>query len=116
MSIYQIEYYSNRINMNEIDIRLLFGKNLKRLRKNKNLSQLDFANKVDVSFTFVSDIENGRKWVSPETLSKFSEALEVEVFQFFLPESFITPPSADIKNFSNDLQEAFNKIKLRYSV
>lgn len=100
----------------ENDVRTLLGQNLKRLRKRKNLSQLQFADKVDMTFTFISDVENGKKWVSPESLSKFSKVLEIEVYQLFLPENCIANPAQDIENFSNELAEAFNKIKSRFGL
>ena len=102
--------------MEENEIRFLFGKNLKRLRKMKNLSQMEFSNKVEMAFTFISDIENGKKWVSPETLSKFSKALEVEVYQFFLPENYIQPPEKTIENFAKEIEESLQTITQRHLV
>ena len=46
--------------MTESEIRDLFGYNLKRVRKLRNVSQMQLADKVDMAFTFISDIENGR--------------------------------------------------------
>ncbi|MBE6347548.1 MAG: helix-turn-helix transcriptional regulator [Spirochaetaceae bacterium] len=52
-----------------------FAKNLKKIRKLKGLSQLKLANELQMAFTFINDIENCKKWVSPETLAKFSPFL-----------------------------------------
>ena len=70
--------------MNNSEVKKLFGYNLKRLRKQKKISQIELSEKVDLAFTFISDIENGKKWVSPETIEKLSKFLDVEIYQFFL--------------------------------
>ena len=59
--------------MNNSEVKKLFGYNLKRLRKQKKISQIELSEKVDLAFTFISDIENGKKWVSPETIEKLSK-------------------------------------------
>ena len=70
--------------MTETDIRRLFSKNLKRIRTKKGLSQLSLANETGLTHTFINDIENCKKWISPDTIAKFCDALEVEPFQFLL--------------------------------
>ena len=71
------------VNMTEFEIRDLFGYNLKRLRKLRNISQMQLAEKVDMGFTFINAVENGKKWVSPESIAKFTEALNIEAYQRF---------------------------------
>ena len=63
--------------MEEMEIRKIFANNLKKIRKLKGLSQLKLANELQMAFTFINDIENCKKWVSPETLAKFSTFFEV---------------------------------------
>ena len=75
--------------MNDTDIKILFGYNLKRLRKQNNMSQLELAVETGMALTFISNIEKGKKWISPESISKFSTALHAEPYQFFLPENYI---------------------------
>ena len=96
--------------MNNSEVRKLFGYNLKRLRKQKKISQIELSEKVDLAFTFISDIENGKKWVSPETIEKLSKCLEVEVYQFFLPEDYIFQTNRNIESFSKELNDAIQKI------
>lgn len=72
-------------NMTESEIKILFGQNVKYLRNKKRLSQIQLAEKADVTFNFINDIENGKKWVSPVTLSKLSVALGAPLYQFFIP-------------------------------
>ncbi len=69
--------------MEEIEIRRILSDNLKRLRKQRGLSQLKFANELGMALTFINDIENCKKWVSPETLAKFATFFNVPVAEFF---------------------------------
>ncbi len=71
--------------MNEEEIRALFGKNIKYLRKQQHLSQTQLAERANVALNFINDIENSKKWVSPATLSKLSIALNVHPYKFFIP-------------------------------
>ena len=100
--------------MTEIEIRELFGYNVKRLRKSRNISQMQLAENADMAFNFISDIENGKKWVSADTISKLASALEVEPYAFFLPEGFDLSRDRNVTAFANDLQEAYKTIKSRY--
>jgi len=69
--------------MEEIEVRRLFAENLKKLRKLKGLSQLKLSNEMQMAFTFINDIENCKKWVSPETIARFATYFEVPVSSFF---------------------------------
>ncbi|MBD5412418.1 MAG: helix-turn-helix transcriptional regulator [Treponema sp.] len=72
--------------MEEIEVRTIFAKNLKKLRKQKGLSQLKLSNEMQMAFTFINDIENCKKWVSPETIARFATFFEVPVSTFFATE------------------------------
>lgn len=100
--------------MNEKDIKELFGYNIKRLRKSKNLSQMELANRLDMHFTFISDIETGKKWVSPETIAKIASLLNVEPYQFMLPKEYMPVFNPTIATFADELSAAFKTIKSRY--
>jgi len=71
--------------MTESDLRAIFGKNLKKRRIFKGLSQAKLAEMLDISPNFVSDIESGKRWVSSDTLVNFAEVLGVEVYEFLKP-------------------------------
>lgn len=73
--------------MEEIEVRTIFAKNLKKLRKQKGLSQFKLANEIQMAFTFINGIENCKKWVSPETLTRFATFFEVPVSAFFAAEN-----------------------------
>ena len=75
---------------------------------------MQLALKVDMHFTFVNAIENGKKWVSPESIAKFSSALEVEPYQFFLPQGFEVNADCSVEAFAQELEIAFKNTKARF--
>ncbi len=52
---------------------------LKARRKELHLTQKQLAERMGVSFQFVSQTENGERTPSITTLNKFCEALEMDV-------------------------------------
>ena len=101
------------------DIRHLFGKNLRRLRDMQNLSQMGLSIRADLTHNFINDIEKGKKWVSTDTLAKLAGALQVEPFQFFLPDS-VPKENANsffgvyLDDFSENVQKMVGDLKIRY--
>lgn len=67
------------------DIKTMFGKRLRKYRRNKDLTQEQLAELVGVSVDFVSLIERGLSSPSFDTIQKMSEVLEVPVEEFFKP-------------------------------
>ena len=53
------------------------GQRIRRLRKRQKLSQAELAERVDVSPTYISHLENGMKFMTVETLIALSNALGV---------------------------------------
>ena len=53
------------------------GNNLKRIRTEKGLSQVDIARQLDVSRGFVSNIESGKRNPTLSTLTRLAKALGV---------------------------------------
>ena len=93
--------------MTEAEIRSVFGSNLKRYRNYRKFSQAELAERLDISIPFLSDVENGRKWVSPMTLVKFASALGIEPYELFKPENASSPEiTTALANWSNDIVEA----------
>jgi transcriptional regulator with XRE-family HTH domain len=100
-------------------IRILLGKNLKRLRLLQNMSQLYLSSRTGLAHNFINDIENGKKWISPKTLAKLTTALKVESYQFFLPEYKSDDPvdnffTVYLDDFSDSLQKMVGELKSRY--
>lgn len=65
------------------DIKLRFGKRMRKFRRNKDLTQEKLAELVGVSVDFISLIERGLSSPSFETIQKLSEILEVKYQEFF---------------------------------
>jgi transcriptional regulator with XRE-family HTH domain len=74
---------------------------------------------ADLAHNFINDIENGRKWVSPDTLAKLANALKIEPYQFFIPVS--APLNLDTEimtTYLDDVEDSFIKmvreLRVRY--
>ncbi|MFP3043295.1 helix-turn-helix domain-containing protein [Treponema primitia] len=81
-------------------LRVLFSRNLKRLRASHGLSQQILAEKANISVTYLGAIERCERWPHPDILARLADALGVEVREFFSPEN---PVVADIKEIVDKL-------------
>lgn len=55
------------------------GKNLKRIRTKKGITQADIARSLGVSRGFVSNLENGKTNPTLATISKIADAIGVGI-------------------------------------
>ena len=53
------------------------GATIKKLRKQKEMTQEDFANKCDITQTYLSQIENNQKEPNLATLKTIGEKLDI---------------------------------------
>lgn len=60
------------------------GKVIRKLRKQKNLSQEEFAHQCGLHRTYVGAIERGEKAMTIVTVAKFAHALEISLSRLFL--------------------------------
>ena len=67
-----------------MDIKAIFGENLKFYCKEKHLSQEQLSEKVDISVKHLSSIERGLNFVSADLLEKLAHSVDVPVFYFFV--------------------------------
>lgn len=58
-------------------IQQIIGNNIKNLRKSKNLSRELLAEKISISYQYLSQIEAGKNFLKAETFEKLCEALEI---------------------------------------
>ena len=58
---------------------IFLGRNIRRLRERKNISQEEFGKAVGVHRTYVGMVERGEKNITIFSLRKFAEALHVKV-------------------------------------
>lgn len=71
-----------------MDIKQKVGLRIRELRHKMELSQEALAYKADVDRTYMTDVENGRRNISIETLEKIIAALEVSFIDFFNTKDF----------------------------
>lgn len=71
------------INVKNIKFMNAFGKNLKKLRNDANLSQEDLANDSDISISQIGRIERGEINTTISTLFVLAKALDIEVKDLF---------------------------------
>jgi transcriptional regulator with XRE-family HTH domain len=96
--------------MDEQKLRDILSKNLRKYRNYHKLSQAKLAEKLDISIPFLSDIENGKKWISPKTLAKMADVFDIEAFELLRPENSIPDNSIHIINkFTDDIYTLFQK-------
>ena len=99
---------------NEEKLRILFSQNIRKYRQRKGWSQEILAEKMEISTNYLSDIERKRGWVSPFSLVKLANALEIEVFELFKPEESApsnvkTTVNQCLDDFSASLRVSFEK-------
>jgi len=90
--------------MTEQEIRNILSINIKRYRQSRSLSQADLAEELDISVNFLCNIENGNRWISPQTLVKFATALNIEPYELFKPAEAL--PSDVTNTLNKCLDEA----------
>ena len=66
-----------------MDIKKLLGNKISQVRKEKGLSQIDFAEMLGVSTNALSVIETGNGFLTAETLEKILEKLNLEPDELF---------------------------------
>lgn len=64
------------------------GQQIKKLRLEQGLSQEDLAGLAEIDRSFLSEIENGKKNPSFESLLRISEALQVKLSSLLKPIGF----------------------------
>lgn len=58
---------------------MTFGENLKRIRKEMKLTQQEMAKKMDISRSYLCDLENRNKSISINTLLYIAKRLNISV-------------------------------------
>ena len=97
--------------MNITELNDIYIQNIKRLRKANDFSQEILAEKAGISPSFLSDIENGKKWGSFETLVALANALEVEPYELLLPpQTSISYDTKRTKDLMNRLRKNLGEV------
>lgn len=80
---YIISYMNESTDKEKLTI---FGKNLKLLRTQQNISQEEFADKTKLDRTYISGLERGKRNPSFLTLIKLAQTLNISVEKLFYGE------------------------------
>lgn len=62
-----------------MDIRVKFGKRVRKARKALDISQEELAHIADSNRTYISDVERGTRNPSIEVVERIAKALEVKI-------------------------------------
>jgi len=95
--------------MTEDELRTIVRTNIRRYRDYQKWTQAKLAEKLNISVNFLSDVENGKRWISPASMVKFASVLNIEPFELFKPAE--TPPpttTAIFAKYNDDVVQAVN--------
>ena len=81
----KFDFHLQNASMTENDLKSIFSENIKKYRSGK-FTQETLAEKIGVSAQNINDIEGKRRFPRTDTLVKIAEALDVEVYQLFIPQ------------------------------
>jgi len=71
--------------MEEKELRAVLAENIRKYRTRRGWNQLLLSEKIGISANYLSAVETGKGWVTPLTLVKIANILEIEVFELFKP-------------------------------
>jgi transcriptional regulator with XRE-family HTH domain len=105
-----------------MNLERLFILNLKKWRKNRELSQKTLAERCDASHSYIRQIESGKGRPSFAFIKKLADALNIEPYLLFFDESGAKsghiPPekiqalkTALLKKVAHDIQITFERLK-----
>jgi transcriptional regulator with XRE-family HTH domain len=93
--------------MTEDELRGVVRANIRRYRGYRRWTQAEFAEKLDFSVNFLCDIENGKRWISPASMVKIANVLNIEPFELFKPaETPLPSVSALLSKYNAEVVEA----------
>jgi transcriptional regulator with XRE-family HTH domain len=102
---------------NESSAMRTLGANVKQFRERLDLSQAELAEKAEISITFLSDIERGKKWISLYTMLKLVNIFQVEIYELLKPLTGWPADSARLLGkYHEDINRALDKIHGKYLV
>ena len=69
-----------------MDILKVFGRNLRKYRKEKGISQEKLAEMAGLHRTYISDIERFQRSISLNNIQRIADALEIETYKLLKEE------------------------------
>ena len=98
------------MDMNEKELLCTVSSNIRQYRLGSKWSQAVFAEKTGISINFLSDIENGKKWPSIQTMVKFAKAFNIEVYELLKPGNILPDDSSQvIARYTKEIMATINK-------
>lgn len=80
-----------------MDLKEIFGSNVKYYRYQRKLTQEKLSELVDMNLSYLSQIENGNYGPSFEKIEVIAKVLRVEPFELFIKRDYIKlPPRVDM--------------------
>lgn len=94
-----------------VDVKLIFGNNIKLLRQNLNLSQELFCEKIEVSTATLSSIESGKNFTTSETINNICNTFSVSASVLFEADSnFLLNSFGKRKQVVSDISLMLNNL------
>jgi len=69
--------------MGEDDIRIRFGRAVRKRRQELGLSQEELADRAGIHRTYVGDVERGERNIALQNIEKLAKALDVSISTLF---------------------------------
>lgn len=91
-----------------MDETALIGKKLRQLRIEKEMTLKDLANKVNLTTSHISQIENNKTVPSIPTLMELAKALDVSIIEFFADELLKEPKVMNKREWTNVLMPGWD--------
>ncbi|ELD8124351.1 helix-turn-helix transcriptional regulator, partial [Staphylococcus pseudintermedius] len=83
------------------------GDNIKKIRKEKNITQSQLARSLEISQSYLSDLENNRKNLGIKTIEKIAKKLNVSV-------AYLTSGNKMLGDLTDDeINEQFSKLRFK---
>lgn len=93
----------------------IISENVRYYRNKTGLSQLKLSSQVDISPTYLNDIENGRQYISIKMLEKLAVFFEIEPYQLLYPMDMNHEKSTsieyeqDLRSLKKQIDQLFNE-------
>lgn len=81
----------------------IIAENVRFYRNKTGLSQLKLSSQVEISPSYLNDIEHGRQYVSVKMIERLASFFEIEPYQLLLPLSLDEDKKISIQ-YENDLR------------
>ena len=94
----------------------VYGKNLKKFRTKKNISQEELALLCDLNWNFIGLIERGKRGILLKNIEIISKTLDIEIYKFFLDEEkniWMEKTDQKVGNLQNYLDIKTKKLFLK---